>query len=123
MRASVERTLLEAPRLPEDVYEADHETVHLGVREGAEVVYVAKLGGHRQASSPSRVGGRLPLHATAVGKALLAHADEDIKVSDLTGPLERRTRRTITAPGRLRAQLDKVRAEESRSSSRSRPSA
>lgn len=112
MRAAVERTLLEvATPFLEDVYEATHETVHLAVREGSEVVYVAKLGGHRQATSPSRIGGRMPLHATAVGKALLAHADEDTKVAVLTGPLARRTPRTITAPGRLRAQLDRVLTE------------
>lgn len=110
MRASVERTLLEvATPFLEDVYEATHETVHLGVREGSEVVYVAKLGGHRQASAPSRVGGRMPVHATAIGKALLAHAPEEERVRVLTGPLERRTPRTITAPGRIRQQLDQVR--------------
>ena len=66
MRASVERTLLEvATPFLEDLYERTHETVHLGVREGHEVVYVAKMGGHRQADAPSRVGGRMPVHATA----------------------------------------------------------
>ena len=79
MLASVERTLLEvATPFLEDLYERTHETVHLGVREGHEVVYVAKIAGHRQAASPSRVGGRMPLHATAVGKALLAHAPEEV---------------------------------------------
>lgn len=48
-RASVERTLLEvATPFMEDPYERTHETVHLGVREGVEVVYIAKFGGHRQ---------------------------------------------------------------------------
>lgn len=109
MLASVERTLLEvATPFLEDLYERTHETVHLGVREGAEVVYVAKVTGHRQVKAPSRIGGRMPLHATAVGKALLAFAGEDVRVAVLTGPLERRTPRTITAPGRLRQQLDGI---------------
>lgn len=112
MRASVERTLLEvATPFLEDLYERTHETVHLGLREGAEVVYVAKLGGHRQARSPSRIGGRQPVHATAIGKALLAWADESDRIAVLSGPLERRTARTITAPGRLRQQFDRVREE------------
>ena len=73
MRAGVERGLMEvAIPFMEDLYERTHETVHLGVREGTEVVYVAKIGGHRQAAAPSRVGGRMPLHCTAIGKALLA---------------------------------------------------
>ena len=110
MRASVERTLLEvATPFLEDLYERTHETVHLGLREGAEVVYVAKVGGHRQVRSPSRIGGRMPVHATAIGKALLAWADEAERIAVLTGPLERRTPRTLTAPGRLRQQLDRVR--------------
>ncbi len=112
MRASVERTLLEvATPFLEDLYERTHETVHLGLREGAEVVYVAKFGGHRQVPSPSRIGGRLPVHATAIGKALLAWADEADRVAVLSGPLERRTARTVTAPGRLRQQLDRVQQE------------
>ena len=112
MRASVERTLLEvATPFLEDLYERTHETVHLGLREGSEVVYVAKFGGHRQARSPSRIGGRLPVHATAIGKALLAWADEPDRIAVLAAPMERRTPRTITAPGRLRQQLDRVREE------------
>lgn len=112
MRASVERTLLEvATPFLEDLYERTHETVHLGLREGAEVVYVAKVGGHRQVRSPSRIGGRMPVHATAIGKALLAWAGEEERVAVLSGPLERRTQRTLTAPGRLRQQLDRVRED------------
>lgn len=110
MRASVERTLLEvATPFLEDLYERTHETVHLGLREGADVVYVAKVGGHRQAQTPSRIGGRMPVHATAIGKALLAWAEEDERTAVLSGPLERRTPRTVTAPGLLRQQLDWVR--------------
>jgi DNA-binding IclR family transcriptional regulator len=109
MRASVERRLLEvAMPFLQDLYERSHETVHLGVREGAEVVYVSKIGGHRQAMAPSHVGGRMPLHCTAIGKVLLAHADRDLIRRVLTGGLERRTPRTITAPGLLKRQLDQV---------------
>lgn len=109
MRASVERTLLEvATPFLEDLYERTHETVHLGVREGSAVIYVAKFGGHRQVASPSRIGGRMPVHATAIGKALLAWAPEEDRIAVLSGPLERFTPRTVTAPGRLRQQLDRV---------------
>ena len=109
MRASVERGLLEvATPFMEDLYERTHETVHLGVLEGTEVVYVAKIGGHRQAASPSRIGGRMPLYCTAVGKALLAHSSPDLLHEVVAAGLERRTSRTITAPGILRRQLEKV---------------
>ncbi len=109
MRASVERGLLEiAMPFLQDLYERTHETVHLGVREGTDVVYLTKIGGHRQAQSPSRTGGRMPLHCTAIGKVLLAYSDEDIRALILGRPLERRTPRTITGPGLLARQLDKV---------------
>ena len=88
------------------IYERTHETVHLGLREGSEVVYVAKMGGHKQAKAPSRLGGRMPLHATAIGKALLAHAPDDVQTEVLSRPLKRFSPRTITAPGLLRQQLD-----------------
>lgn len=109
MRASAERSLLElAMPFLQDLYERTHEIVHLGVREGLEVVYVAKIGGHRQARSPSRVGGRMPMYCTAIGKAFLAF-DPTARREVLNGPLERRTAHTIVARGRLARQLAVVR--------------
>ncbi|WP_300679724.1 IclR family transcriptional regulator [Nocardioides sp.] len=109
LRASAERTLLEvAMPFLQDLYERTHETVHLGVREGEEVVYIAKIGGHRQARTPSRTGGRMPMHCTALGKVLLAHATPELRAEVLSKPLERRTPHTIIAPGVLRQQLDRV---------------
>jgi DNA-binding IclR family transcriptional regulator len=109
MRASVERELLEvATPFLEDLYERTHETVHLGVLDDDSVVYVAKIGGHRQADAPSRVGGRMPLHCTAIGKALLASSPPEVLSRIVEAGLARRTPRTITAPGLLRQQLDRV---------------
>lgn len=109
MRAAEERSLTEvAIPFLQDLYERTHETVHLGVQEGHEVVYVLKLGGHRQARSPSRVGGRMPMHCTAIGKALLAYAEPSVITDVLSRPMERRTPHTITAPGLLRRRLTAV---------------
>ena len=109
MRASAERALLElAMPFLQDLYERTHETVHLGISDDLAVVYVGKIGGHRQAKSPSRIGGRMPLHCTAIGKVLLAHAGPEERASVLTGPLERRTPRTVVAPGLLSRQLDSI---------------
>lgn len=106
MRASVERGLMEvAIPYMEDLYERTHETVHLGVREGTEVVYVAKIGGHRQAAAPSRIGGRMPLSCTALGKTLLAFGPAEVVDEVVAAGLVRRTPRTIVAPGVLRRQL------------------
>lgn len=112
MRASVERSLVEvAIPFMEDLYERTHETVHFGIRDGMEVIYLTKIGGHRQAAAPSRVGGRMPLYCTAIGRSLLAWAEPEVVTRVLTGPLPRRTPRTVSTPGMLRQQLDRVIAE------------
>ncbi|WP_051175776.1 IclR family transcriptional regulator [Nocardia exalbida] len=112
MRASVERSLLEVtiPFL-EELNARIHETVHLGVLDGTDVVYLTKIGGRRQASAPSRIGGRMPAHCTAIGKVLLANADAALRDQVLTGPLRRHTPRTMILPGTLRNQLDRIAAD------------
>lgn len=111
MLASLERSLLEmAMPFLQDLYTRTHETVHLGMRDGHDVLYVAKIGGHSQATSPSRVGGRLPLHCAAIGKALLADEDPAVRHAVLSGELVRRTPYTVVAPGVLRAQLARISA-------------
>jgi DNA-binding IclR family transcriptional regulator len=110
MRASVERGLLEvATPFMEDLYERTHETVHLGTLDGDGVLYLAKIGGHRQATAPSRIGGRMPLHCTGIGKALLAFSPPELFAGVVAAGLERRTPHTVTAPGLLHRQLERVR--------------
>ncbi|MFI7524053.1 IclR family transcriptional regulator [Nocardia salmonicida] len=109
MRAATERTMLEvAVPFMQDLFSRTRETVHLGVLDGNEVVYISKIGGHRQARAPSRIGGRMPLYCTAIGKALLAYSEPETVDHILAGPLTRRTPRTVIGPGLLRAQLDNV---------------
>lgn len=109
MRAATERTLLEvAVPFLQDLFARTRETVHFGVRDGDEVVYISKIGGHRQARAPSRIGGRMPLYCTAIGKALLAHSGPETIDRILAGPLIRRTPRTVVAPGLLRIQLTQI---------------
>ncbi|NKS83295.1 helix-turn-helix domain-containing protein [Rhodococcus hoagii] len=91
-----------------DLYEATRQTVHLAVLHGPDVLYINKLYGHRTVASPSRVGGRVPAHCTAVGKALLAYAGQDSE--ELLGSnLTARTSKTITDIGRLRVELSQIR--------------
>ncbi len=91
-----------------DLYGATLATVHLAEREGTHVLYLDRLSGNESVPIVSRVGSRLPLHATAVGKVLLAHAPADVQ-AEVLGNLERVTPYTITQPGRLREQLRRVR--------------
>lgn len=47
------------------------ETIHLGIRDEDEVFYLDKVPGQRSIQLRSRVGDRLPLATTGVGKALM----------------------------------------------------
>ena len=90
-----------------DIYAATLATVHLGVRDGAEVLYVDRLSGHASVPVVSQIGSRLPLHATGVGKVLLAYAPDAVR-EQVLGNLTRFTSYTITQPGRLVAELRQV---------------
>lgn len=90
-----------------DIYGATLATVHLAVRENAEVLYLARLSGNRSVPVVSTVGSRLPLHATGVGKILLAHAPKDVREQAMSN-LSRITPYTITQPGKLEEQLSRV---------------
>lgn len=52
------------------------DSVHLGVREGDDVVYLDKVRGSRGLEMRSRPGLRLPLALTGVGRALMLDLDE-----------------------------------------------
>lgn len=93
-----------------DLFEATHETVHLAVPDGTEVIYVQKLDGRHGPRVSSRVGGRMPAYCTGVGKALLAFGPPGLFTEVLAAGLRRRTPRTIVAPGLLKAELEAIRA-------------
>ncbi|MBM9503271.1 IclR family transcriptional regulator [Actinacidiphila acididurans] len=92
----------------QDLFEATHETVHLGIREGREVAYVERIHGHQALSLPSRIGGRLPLTCTGVGKALLAFSGEELIEEVLAQPLPRLTPHSVTDPVRLRTAIEQI---------------
>lgn len=94
-----------------DLYAATLETVHLAVREDDHVLYLETLSGTRSVPVVSTVGSRLPMHATGVGKVLLAHAPDDIRRRVLAGPLPRFMPRTITSPAVLAREMDRIRAD------------
>ena len=107
--APVQRELREVA-LPamQDLYEATHENVHLAVRNGTAALYVERIHGRSSVPLVSRAGVRLPMHATGVGKALLAWADREV-VEQCLGELTPVTRYTITEPGRMMRELANVR--------------
>lgn len=97
------------------LYEATGENVHLAVLDGAgpesaTVLYVGRVTGRRSIETISRAGGRGPLHATGVGKALLATRDEEWLRSFFGRPLEQETVHTVTGERALRREIARTRA-------------
>ena len=93
-------------RLMEDV----GETVNLAVEDQNELVYVTQFESHAPMRAFFRPGRRAPMHASAVGKAMLAEMDE----ATLTELLHRKgmprfTDKTLVDPAALRAELVTVR--------------
>ncbi|WP_329217197.1 IclR family transcriptional regulator [Streptomyces sp. NBC_01485] len=100
------RVRLVRPYLDE-ASEALGETIHLGRLDGRSVAYLATRESHEYLRTISRVGRRLPAHAGALGKALLAQRpDEELP----EGPYEALTPHSHTGRESLRADLAEVRA-------------
>ena len=88
----------------EDVYQLANDAVQIAVLDGVRCLIVERIAGSRTLEVLSKPGSRLPLHATGVGKVLLAFGDDDVRDAALASP-ERYTDQTITDPAALRAQL------------------
>ena len=87
------------------------QTVHLALRTGNTATYTHKVDSADAVRMASRVGMRMPLSTTAIGKCVLAGLDgaELAGVLAETG-LPARTPASLTDPNALSAELDRVRA-------------
>jgi IclR family acetate operon transcriptional repressor len=92
-----------------ELRDATGQTVNLAVLEGADVVYVAIVRGEPTSTPSARIGGRLPAHATALGKAVLAVSPRDVVERVIQAGLEMRTPRTISEPSALLRELTDIR--------------
>ena len=92
----------------EDLHEVTGQQVQLAVLEEHEVRYLEHLCSPSLVPVHGRVGERLPAHATAVGRVLLAYASPDVRDSVLGRPLVALTECTVTDPAQLRALLADV---------------
>ena len=90
--------------------EESGETVNLAVRDGAAMVYLAQVECREMMRAFAKPGARVPIGGSAVGKTLLARLPET-DVGGLVGSagLDLRTRKTIDALPRMRAELEQVR--------------
>jgi DNA-binding IclR family transcriptional regulator len=111
--------LLPAVRLPEvardplrALAERTGETVNLATLDGDEVLYLLTETGSHLLTLRSHTGLRLPVHATALGKCLLAQLDDEAaRRAAGPEPYEALTSRTLTTWTKLRANLERIRRE------------
>jgi IclR family acetate operon transcriptional repressor len=110
-RASRRRSVREVA-LPfmADLREATRQTIHLAILDGTDVVYVEILRREDAPRLPSRVGGRLPAHATGVGKALLSASRPDVVERAIAAGLVAVGPRTIRNADVLRQQIRRAAA-------------
>lgn len=96
----------------EETHRVCGETVHLGILDEGEVVYIDKIESTQRVRMYSQVGRRAPAHCTGLGKALLASlppsaVDQLVQRHGLRGY----TARTLTSADALRNQLAIIRQQ------------
>jgi DNA-binding IclR family transcriptional regulator len=100
----------------EDLREKTGCTVSMGVLDGAHVLYIYRLFAHGagqfEADGDLRVGAHVPMHCTAIGKALLASLpDGEFRELLSKMRLERATPNTITTKTLLTQEIERVRKD------------
>jgi IclR family pca regulon transcriptional regulator len=101
-----------AQPLMEELVAETKESCSAATLDLPDIVYVARVPTRRIMTISLGVGSRLPAHATAMGRVLLAELPQQELDSFLeTTPLERYTEHTIGSEDALRAELAQVRAQ------------
>lgn len=92
---------------------ADHfgETSHIGILDKSDVVYIVRAESRRAVSVRTYVGQRVPAHATATGKSLLAAMRSSNVSKDDMGNLAQFTESTITNIEDLNKELQEIRKQ------------
>lgn len=93
----------------EDLHAVVRHHTQLSVLEGREVLFIERLSARNAVVNFTRIGGRLPAHASSSGLVLLAHAERSVQEEVLAGPLHRYTSKTPVDPNELRSLLASVR--------------
>jgi IclR family pca regulon transcriptional regulator len=89
-----------------------HESCSVSVLDEADVVYVARVPTHRIMTVAISVGTRFPAFATSMGRVLLAAQPTDwVDAYLASGAVHQLTSHTVTDAVKLRAVLNRVRAQ------------
>lgn len=90
--------------------DATGESVHLSVLDERDVVYVHKLEAQNPVRAYSQIGGRVPAHCVATGKAMLAFKGPGW-LAAMAADLVAATANTMTDPRMFIAQMAQIRAQ------------
>ena len=94
----------------DDLVERVHCTIHLGVVNGDEIVYLIRADSDKPYVMPSRVGLAVPMHSTGIGKVVLSDfTDDELERFVARADLPARTQHTITSLAGLRTEIASVR--------------
>lgn len=94
------------------LHEATGETVHLGVLNGLEVVYLDKVESRQTVRMHSQVGNASPLYCTGVGKAMMARLSlKDAAARAGRFAYVQHTPTTLASSSLLLSELETIRAE------------
>jgi IclR family transcriptional regulator, acetate operon repressor len=107
---TLQRLGIEAARpLLEGLGETTGESINLGVRRGSEVLVVLRVPSPQPLRFEQPAGSRVPIHTSAMGKALLAFAAEPDGEVDRLDDLPRLTSHTLTSRASLKRELRRTR--------------
>lgn len=99
-----------AKRKVEEITESTGERAQFLVEEHGEAVYLHREFGEHAVRTDPGIGSRIPLHATAAGKAILANLPEERRSAIIEqSAFDPITNHTITDPEELTAGLDVIR--------------
>lgn len=95
-----------------EIMKISQETVHLGVLDDNDVVYIDKVESHNTIRMYSRIGRRNHASSTSLGKVLLAYSDDEVveEVIEEDG-LKKLTENTITDKDEFYSHLSKIREQ------------
>jgi len=98
-----------ARRFLQQLMEKSRETVHLGILDDGEVLYIEKVEGPHALRMPSRIGRHIRIHCTSLGKAMLSCMEEnEVRRILQKQPLAVRTANTIRTVKQLLADLEET---------------
>ncbi|MFD2191399.1 IclR family transcriptional regulator domain-containing protein [Pistricoccus aurantiacus] len=92
--------------------EESGESANLGIRDDSMAVFLAQSESHQMMRMITRLGSRAPMHASGVGKALLAWLPEkEVERILQARGLARVTANTIDTPAKLREGMAEIRQQ------------